>query len=159
MSLALTSATSELFHMVQRIMPEWKEPHIFRRQLFRANVPFAKGTSTGVHYDQLFLRAGPPNALTAWVPIGDCPPMSGGLMYLEDSLGLGEMTENRFTEMSKEKGLTDAERLSAFNSNVCFPQSGCGRMLMLMLGRWESTGCCRVTRGSTAQMRVRAKGG
>lgn len=109
---------AELFHMVQRIMPEWKEPHIFRRQLFRSNVPNAKGTSTGVHYDQIFLRAGPPTALTAWVPIGDCPPMSGGLMYLEGSKPLAVEMEQKFDEMSSEKGLTNEERLSAFNANV-----------------------------------------
>ena len=118
MPARIETGSSELREMVNRIMPEWKEPHIFRRQLFRSNMPHAKGTSTGVHYDQLFLRGGPPNALTAWVPIGDCPPMSGGLMYLEDSKGLGESTEAQFDELSQRKGLSNEERLSAFNSNV-----------------------------------------
>ena len=117
--------------MVQRLRPEWQEPHIFKRQLFRSNVPHAKGTSTGVHYDQIFLRAGPPNTLTAWVPIGDCPPMSGGLMYLEDSKGLGEEMEEKFTTMSNGKGLSDTERLSAFNSNVCPSITSCRQSVLI----------------------------
>lgn len=109
---------TELFSMIKRLNPNWTEPHIFRRQLYRSNVPNAKGTSTGVHYDQIFLRAGPPNALTAWVPIGDCPPQSGGLIYLENSKPLGEDMEREFDEKSRTKQLTDEERLSAFNVNV-----------------------------------------
>lgn len=104
--------------MVQRINPDWHDPFVFRRVLLRSNVPSAVGTSTGVHYDHIFLRGGPPTALTAWVPIGDCGPMSGGLMYLEDSKTLAAAIEDDFTKMSIEKGLSEEEALSAFNSNV-----------------------------------------
>jgi phytanoyl-CoA hydroxylase len=104
--------------MVRRIQPDWLSPFILRRHLIRSNVPFAKGTSTGVHYDQIFLRAAPPTTLTAWVPIGDCGPMNGGLMYLENSVGIGERIEQGFTELCKQKGMPEEERLYAFNQNV-----------------------------------------
>ncbi len=43
-------------------------------------------------------------------------------MYLENSLVLGEGMEKRFEEMGKGKGLTNEQRLSAFNANVsCIP--------------------------------------
>ncbi|KAK8870140.1 hypothetical protein IAR55_000710 [Kwoniella newhampshirensis] len=75
-----------LVNAAKRIHPQWKDPFCMRRQIFRSNLPFAKGTATGVHYDHIFLRGGPPTFLTAWVPIGDCNPNQGGLMYLEDTL-------------------------------------------------------------------------
>ena len=111
---------SDLIDMVKRIEPGWTDPFILRRHLLRSNVPFAKGTSTGVHYDQIFLRAGPPTTLTAWVPIGDCGPQTGGLMYLEDSVRLGEEFEKRFERMCEDKGMSREEKLSAFNQNVRF---------------------------------------
>jgi len=104
--------------MVRRIQPDWRSPFILRRHLIRSNVPFAKGTSTGVHYDQIFLRAAPPTTLTAWVPIGDCGPMNGGLMYLEGSVATGERIEQGFTELCEKKGMSEEERLYAFNQNV-----------------------------------------
>lgn len=91
---------------------------IFRRQLYRANVPNATKTTTGVHYDQIFLRGGPATSLTAWLPIGDCSPVQGGLMYLEDSKSLGEELEREFTNKARQGGLTDGETRSAFNQNV-----------------------------------------
>jgi len=91
---------------------------IFRRQLYRANVPNATKTTTGVHYDQIFLRGGPATSLTAWLPIGDCTPAQGGLMYLEDSKSLGEEPERDFTKKAGEGGLTEDETRSAFNQNV-----------------------------------------
>lgn len=63
-----------------------------------------------------FLRGAGPTSLTAWVPIGDISPRSGGLLYLEDSVSLGLEIEDAFTEMNKT--LTAEERLSAFNVNV-----------------------------------------
>lgn len=55
--------------------------------------------ASAVHYDQLFLRAGKARAtLTAWVPIGDVPVQRGGLMYLEDSVKIGEAKEREFEE-------------------------------------------------------------
>jgi len=91
---------------------------IFRRQLYRANVPNATKTTTGVHYDQIFLRGGPPTALTAWLPVGDCTPAQGGLMYLEDSKSLGQELESDFTRNAKESGLSEDEAKNAFNQNV-----------------------------------------
>ena len=91
---------------------------IFRRQLYRANVPNATKTTTGVHYDQIFLRGGPPTALTAWLPVGDCTPAQGGLMYLEDSKSLGQELESDFTRNAKESGLSEDETKNAFNQNV-----------------------------------------
>ena len=109
--------------MVHRLQPHWTTPMIFRRQLYRANVPNATKTTTGVHYDQIFLRGGPATSLTAWLPIGDCTPAQGGLMYLEDSKSLGEELEREFTTKAREGELTEDETRSAFNQNVsvlCF---------------------------------------
>jgi phytanoyl-CoA hydroxylase len=69
-----------------------------------------------VHYDQIFLRAGDPTFLTAWVPIGDVTPQGGALLYLEKSFDLGEEIEKEFAE--KARDLTDEERISAFNANM-----------------------------------------
>ena len=46
----------------------------------RHNVPH--GLSTGLHYDQIFLRGGAAEFLTAWIPIGDCTAEGGGLMFV-----------------------------------------------------------------------------
>ena len=103
--------------MVQRIRPEWTDVFTLRRHLYRANIPNAHGASTGVHYDQIFLRGGPPTAVTGWVPIGDCLPEQGGLMYLEDSVDLGMEIEKEFDREAR-TNLTDEKRISAYNSNV-----------------------------------------
>lgn len=60
---------------------QWKQEVIVKRALLRHNCPGS--LSTGIHYDQLLSRAGEAEFLTAWVPIGDCAPTGGGLMYLE----------------------------------------------------------------------------
>jgi hypothetical protein len=104
--------------MVRRMHPEWTSPFVFRRQLIRTNLPSCTGTATGVHYDHIFLRDGPPTALTAWVPIGDCSPINGGLMYLEDSVGVGQAIEEEFTRQGQEKGFSKEDATYAFNSNV-----------------------------------------
>jgi Phytanoyl-CoA dioxygenase (PhyH) len=41
------------------------------------------------HVDYSYLDDGTDRLLTAWIPIGDCPPATGGLVYLEDSKDLG----------------------------------------------------------------------
>ncbi|WWC89072.1 uncharacterized protein L201_003990 [Kwoniella dendrophila CBS 6074] len=102
--------------MVKRIKPDWEEPILFKRQLLRSNMPNSEGTATKVHFDQIFLRAAPPTSLTAWVPIGDIPPESGGLIYLESSVPLGLKIENEFTKINSKS--SDEERLSAFNVNM-----------------------------------------
>ncbi|KAI5475233.1 hypothetical protein MNV49_001713 [Pseudohyphozyma bogoriensis] len=105
-----------IMDVVKRIKPHWADPILFKRQLLRSNIPGSEGSATKVHYDQIFLRAAPPTSLTAWVPMGDISPLSGGLLYLEKSVDLGLEIENEFTEMNK--GLTEKERLSAFNVNM-----------------------------------------
>ncbi|GFZ43107.1 hypothetical protein JCM24511_00825 [Saitozyma sp. JCM 24511] len=112
------SSNQHLFHMVRRMHPEWTSPFVFRRQLIRTNLPSSTGTATGVHYDHIFLRDGPPTALTAWVPIGDCSPINGGLMYLEDSVGVGKAIEEEFTRQGEEKGFSKEDATYAFNSNM-----------------------------------------
>ncbi|OWZ79414.1 hypothetical protein C365_01675 [Cryptococcus neoformans Bt85] len=117
--LGFDFATNEyLMSMAKRFHPEWQQPAVVRRQIIRSNVPGAKKTATGVHYDQLFLRGGPPTFLTAWVPVGDVTPEQGGLLYLEDSVPLGRQMENHFTELCRQKGMTDGDKLSAFNENM-----------------------------------------
>ncbi|KAL1874024.1 hypothetical protein VTK73DRAFT_578 [Phialemonium thermophilum] len=89
---------------------------MYRRSLLRNNIP---GThAIGVHYDQIFLRYGDLDSLTAWCPMGDISIEGGGLIYLEDSTGLGEKFENEFAEKAKAAGLSEEEARSAFNSNM-----------------------------------------
>ncbi|KAB2571251.1 hypothetical protein DBV05_g10087 [Lasiodiplodia theobromae] len=92
----------------------FKEPLLLNRSLLRCNVP--GGETTPVHYDQIFLRAGPATAVTGWVPLGDCAVEGGGLMYLEKSVEVGRRFEADFAE--RNKGLSDEERVSAFNRNM-----------------------------------------
>ncbi|WWC63270.1 uncharacterized protein I303_105870 [Kwoniella dejecticola CBS 10117] len=105
-----------IMNMVKRIKPDWEDPLLFKRQLLRSNVPNSEGTATKVHFDQIFLRAAPPTSLTAWVPIGDVPPESGGLIYLENSVPLGNAIEEEFTRINAT--LSDEQRMSAFNVNM-----------------------------------------
>lgn len=80
--------------------------------MLRHNCPGS--LSTGIHYDQYFLRAGTSEFLTAWVPVGDCAPTGGGLMYLENSNRLGEDMEAEF--LAKAAHLSADERIDAFNA-------------------------------------------
>lgn len=84
--------------------------------MIRHSVPGA--SSTAIHYDQIFLRAGNPEHefLTAWVPLGDIAVDGGGLMYLEDSGGLGRQFEQKFAEGAKH--MTKEERENGFNVNM-----------------------------------------
>lgn len=63
-----------------------------------------------------YLRGSEPDALTAWIPIGDISPLGGGLMYLEDSVPLGVEIEHKFIELNKD--LPEDEQLNAFNINM-----------------------------------------
>jgi len=92
----------------------FEDPMCLVRSLLRCNVP--GGETTPVHYDQIYLRAGPPTSITGWIPLGDCSLVGGGLMYLEDSVSVGEKFEADFTE--KNAQLSDEERISAFNKNM-----------------------------------------
>ncbi|KAL6721449.1 hypothetical protein ACLMJK_000552 [Lecanora helva] len=89
----------------------WEREVLVERAMLRHNVP--GGRSTGVHYDKYFLRGSPTPFLTAWVPIGDCSPHGGGLMYLANSNSLGESLEKQF--LAKAAHLSQEERESAFN--------------------------------------------
>lgn len=92
----------------------WSKPHMLQRTMLRAFVPNSE--LTPVHFDQMYLRAGPPTSLTAWVPIGDVSLEGGGLMYLEGSTDIGQQTEAAFARNAQ--NLTDEERVSAFNKNM-----------------------------------------
>ena len=122
-----TQLTTDLIDIIKRLKPDWTRPFCLRRQILRTNMPQAK-SATSVHYDQLFFRYAPPSAVTAWIPIGDCPPVGGGLMYLDDSVVLGNEIEDEFTRLSKEKNLTEDEQRSAHNVNV-----GCDPLPMSLL--------------------------
>ncbi|KAE8308233.1 hypothetical protein BDV41DRAFT_552097 [Aspergillus transmontanensis] len=92
----------------------FEDPWCLPRSLLRCAVPGAE--STPVHYDQIFLRAGPPTSVTAWVPIGDIEKDGGGLMYLDHSHDIGKKYEEDFTRLNME--LSDEERVSHVNRNM-----------------------------------------
>lgn len=104
---------SELREFVRRFTG-WEKEIMLQRTMLRAFVPDSE--LTPVHYDQMYLRGGPPTSLTAWVPIGDVSLEGGGLMYLSDSTSIGQSTEDEFARNSG--NLTEEERVSAFNKNM-----------------------------------------
>lgn len=106
-------ANQELRDFISRFTG-WEKPHMLQRTMLRAFVPDSE--LTPVHFDQMYLRAGPPTSLTAWVPIGDVSLEGGGLMYLEGSTDIGQQTEADFARNAQ--NLTDEERVSAFNKNM-----------------------------------------
>ncbi|KAE8453909.1 hypothetical protein EG329_007685 [Mollisiaceae sp. DMI_Dod_QoI] len=105
------SAHPTIKSFIQRLAG-WNDSTLLERSILRPNVP--DGDATPVHYDQIFLRGGPPTTFTAWVPLGSCTVRGGGLLYLEDSVGLGERLEEQFAEAAKD--FTEEERVSAFNA-------------------------------------------
>ena len=100
-----------------RRLTGWEREIILKRGLIRHNVPGSHAPS-GIHYDQLFLRAGDPVFVTAWVPIGDCPANGGGLMYLEESCTLGQQIEKQFEERQSKENMPQEERINAFNRHM-----------------------------------------
>ncbi|WAO94122.1 Hypothetical protein NCS54_01169000 [Fusarium falciforme] len=64
----------------------------------------------------IFLRAGPPTSVTAWVPIGDVEVEGGGLIYLDRAHDIGVKYEDDFSKMNA--SLSDEERMSAFNKTM-----------------------------------------
>ncbi|EEU44454.1 uncharacterized protein NECHADRAFT_96363 [Fusarium vanettenii 77-13-4] len=80
----------------------FEELWCFPRSLLRCAVP--GGEITPVHYDQIFLRAGPPTI------------EGGGLIYLNRAHDIGVKYEENFSKMNA--GLSDEERISAFNKNM-----------------------------------------
>ncbi|EXJ55643.1 hypothetical protein A1O7_08572 [Cladophialophora yegresii CBS 114405] len=106
-------AHPKLRGMVRDLM-QWDEEVLVKRTMLRHNIP--GGQSTGVHYDKLFLRGGDAFFLTAWVPIGDITHQGGGLVYLEESTGLGKAIEDDF--YARAQNFTLEEKISAFNRNM-----------------------------------------
>lgn len=97
-----------------RTFTGWEQEILLERAMLRHNCPGS--LSTAVHYDHIFLRAGEAEFLTAWVPIGDCAPTGGGLMYLEDSSKLGKEIESEFRRNAQ--SLKPEERINAFNQHM-----------------------------------------
>lgn len=104
---------SELREFVRKLTG-WEKEIMLQRSMLRAFVPNSE--LTPVHYDQMYLRGGPPTSLTAWVPIGDVSLEGGGLMYLEKSDDIGRATEEEFARNAG--NLSEEERVSAFNKNM-----------------------------------------
>lgn len=109
-------AHPDLRAWVRKVMG-WEKEVILKRGLIRHNVPGSKCPS-GIHYDQLFLRAGDPVFVSAWIPLGDCAANGGGLMYLQDSSELGVEIEQRFKERQEKDDMPPEERISAFNQHM-----------------------------------------
>lgn len=86
------------------------------RTLLRNNVP--KNKAIGVHYDQIFLRHGDDNALTAWVPMGDIKVEGGGLIYLEKGHDIGAAIERDFAARARAAGFSEEEVKHAYNQNM-----------------------------------------
>ena len=99
-----------------RTLTGWQKETLIKRALLRHNCPGS--LSTGIHYDQLFLRASEAEFLTAWVPIGDCAATGGGLMYLENSCELGKEIEADFGAQAQKEGFSKDERIDAFNRHM-----------------------------------------
>jgi phytanoyl-CoA hydroxylase len=113
----------------------WADASLLERSLLRPNIP--GGEITQVHYDQIFLRAGPATSLAAWVPIGDCAVRGGGLLYLENSVPLGQQFEREFDVAAAK--LTEEEKISAFNKNMMdtgYLEKDSGKFSKLWDRRW-----------------------
>jgi len=52
--------------------------------------PGGSTRSSRAHTDHDYMDRGSGRVLTAWIPAGDCPVRGGGLVYLEDSKGVGQ---------------------------------------------------------------------
>jgi phytanoyl-CoA hydroxylase len=52
------------------------------------------------------------------VPVGDCTPLQGGLIYLEDSVGIGQAIEGEFTVRAIAAGFSEEEARFAFNAHM-----------------------------------------
>lgn len=92
----------------------WEKEVLIERALLRHNCPGSH--SSPVHYDQMFLRAGEPKFLTAWLSIGDTAANGGGLMYLENSSQLGEEIDAEFARNAVT--LSPEERIRVFNKHM-----------------------------------------
>jgi ectoine hydroxylase-related dioxygenase (phytanoyl-CoA dioxygenase family) len=89
--------------------------YLHKRKIMRYTQPHTE-TVTPAHYDLVYLRGGTSRIVTAWIPIGDVPLETGGLVYLEGSHAIGAQMESAFT--AKAGDLTPEERLDAYNKNM-----------------------------------------
>ena len=89
--------------------------YLHKRKLIR-HVPPGDVSTTGAHYDLVYLRAGTDAVCTSWIPIGDTPPAMGGLLYLENSHHFGRRKEAEFSKLNAD--LPPEERISAYNKNM-----------------------------------------
>ena len=106
----------DLCDWVRRLI-NWQREAVLKRGLLRYNVPKSK-CSSGIHYDQLFLRAGDSAFVTAWVPIENCATDGGGLIYLKNFCELEERIEKRFEAQQKKKNMSKKEKIGAFNRHM-----------------------------------------
>jgi ectoine hydroxylase-related dioxygenase (phytanoyl-CoA dioxygenase family) len=89
--------------------------YLHKRKLIRYTRP-GDPSSTGAHYDLVYLRGGTDRVVTAWIPIGDVPVDMGGLVYLEGSHAIGTRMEEEFRIANA--ALSPEERISAYNKNM-----------------------------------------
>lgn len=90
-------------------------PYLHKRKLIRYTKPH-DASSTGAHYDLVYLRAGTDRVATSWIPIGDCPVHMGGLVYLEHSDRVGREMETEFSAQNAH--LSREEQISAYNKSM-----------------------------------------
>ena len=89
--------------------------YLHKRKLIR-HVPPGDVSTTGAHYDLVYLRAGTDAVCTSWIPIGDITPEMGGLVYLENSHHFGRRKEAEFSKLNAD--MPPEERVNAFNKNM-----------------------------------------
>lgn len=90
-------------------------PYLHKRKLIRHTLPHDP-SSTGAHYDLVYLRGGTDRICTSWLPLGDTPAEMGGLIYLEGSDPWARQQEQAFNETHGH--LSPAERMRAYNKNM-----------------------------------------
>ena len=89
--------------------------YLHKRKLIR-HIPPGDVSTTGAHYDLVYLRAGTDAVCTSWIPIGDIRPDMGGLIYLENSHHFGRRKEAEFSRLNADR--PPEERVSAYNKNM-----------------------------------------
>ncbi len=65
------------------------------------------GRSSRAHTDYDYMDRGSDQLLTMWIPVGDCTPAGGGLVYLEDSC---DIAPDRLAELRKVTDRADDPR-------------------------------------------------
>lgn len=75
----------ELYAFVSKFLED--EVSLLKRKIVRSFTPDCKVASKA-HVDFSYLDQGSTDVLTAWIPLGDCPPETGALIYLKGSHNL-----------------------------------------------------------------------